>query len=351
MADLLDDIVLEEREEEASDEQEPTLEEPSDEEETVSEEVSEEEDDTDSKQQSKQDDDDEQEESNEESNEDDEEELLVVDILEQSGFEYEDEELEGIDDSKEGLQKTIDVIAKKKAEAQYKNELGKYTDVQEYLDFRKNGGSPQDYFEARQQQASIESLEITEDDVITQRDVVRQNLKNMGYEKEDIQAEINELEESDRLYARAERNLSTMKKQAQEQKQQVIEQQKQKQQQNIEKRKEMIAQARQMVNNNEIPVESSDELVDFFFGNGEGSEESEYVKKGRELDLKGLLTIAAIVKNGGRIDGLIESKADKKSVEKLKERLKKKKKGGGLNNNSPEHKSDPIDDLDKIEFS
>ena len=281
---------------------------------------------------------------------DEEEDPLVVSLIADSGFEFEDEELEGIDETEEGLKQAVDLISNKKAKQEYENGISKYKDVEEYLNYRKNGGDPQEYFKLRQNEVDLESMELGEDDVMSQREIVKQTLNDQGYSKEDINEEIQELEEAGRLYDRANRNLNVLRKKSKKEKEQALEQQEQQKQQQLEERKEMISQAQSIVKNKELPVEADEQLVEYFFGEPDSEDPPQYMQDAQNLELKDMLTIASIVKNGVNLNNAVESKADKKAVENLRQRLKKQKSAGDYDTRDDTKDRSVEKEIDNIDF-
>lgn len=275
---------------------------------------------------------------------------LVVSIIADSGFDFEDEELEGIDETEEGLKQAVDLISNKKAKQEYENGISKYKDVEEYFNYRKNGGDPQEYFQLRQNEVDLESMELDEDDVMSQREIVKQTLNDQGYSKEDINEEIQELEEAGKLYDRANRNLNVLRKKSKKEKEQALQQQEQQKQQQLEERKEMISQAQSIVKNKELSVEADEDLVTYFFGSPDSEDPPQYIQDAQNLELKDMLTIAAIVRNGVNLDNAVENNANKRSVEKLRERLKKQKSAGSYNGRDESESRSVEKQIDNIDF-
>lgn len=127
-------------------------------------------------------------------------ELPVIDEIRQSfGFEtdkaYEDD-IGGIIE-----------LSRDYATSMAKNELGKifeaYPSVKEFFDFRSNGGKAADYFALQNKAVDLSTLELKEDDVISQSKLIEMYFSAEGLEPEEIRAKIQKYSDAGILFDEA----------------------------------------------------------------------------------------------------------------------------------------------------
>jgi len=272
-------------------------------------------------------------------NQDDDGDSVVVSLLADSGYEFTDEELGNIDDTEESLDKAVNLIATKRAEEQFNEEYGGFDDVREYLEYRKNGGSPDNYFEMRSQEVSLENTEVSEEDVTLQRNIVRENLKAQGYDDSAVEEEIGELEEGDKLFARAQRNLDVMKKNAKVQKEQALEQQDEERKKAIKQYNETKEKAKEIAKSNKLPIKVDENIDEYLYGN-DPTKPSQYMLDAQDLTQEQMLLVAQLVKSGMNLDKLVKNEAKTISSNSLKEKLKKNRARGG---NAPQNQDEDFE--------
>lgn len=150
-----------------------------------------------------------------------EEDSLIAELQTKLGYAT-DEEFE---DSIDGLLEFTKTTAQKMAAEQMQNLFNAYPDVQEYLNFRAQGGDPKKYFQTAAPSVDYSDMEISEGDVMTQKKVVGAYLASQGFEAEEIQETLNDYEDAGILQRHATKALSRMQDMQKKEKNALIEQQ------------------------------------------------------------------------------------------------------------------------------
>lgn len=105
----------------------------------------------------------------------------------------------------------------------YKSSIGE--EGTEFLNFVENGGKPEDFHKVYYANYSFEEFSIDEES--NQKFVIRESLRNEGYNEEEIDDEIELYEDGNKLEARAKTHLNKLKKTEKAQKAQLLEAQEQ----------------------------------------------------------------------------------------------------------------------------
>lgn len=168
-----------------------------------------------------------QEEDEEDQEETEEEESVsVISALKaQTGFETDKE----YEDSLDGAAEFVNDAAEQRAEQEIKETIGQLPeDVQTYMNFRMNGGDPNDFFQAWQSNWS--DAEVQEDSPDQQERVVRQRMKHEGYDEEEIEDAIDDYKTGGNLYSEAKRSLNRLRDLEEQQREEVVNEQEQRSQ-------------------------------------------------------------------------------------------------------------------------
>jgi len=122
------------------------------------------------------------------------------------------EEGETYEDTEDGLISFTKKAAEQMAMQNLEELFEKLPDVQEYLQYRMDGGDPSKYHTA-QAQTDYVSAELKEDDVRTQKAVLSDLLKRQGYDKAEIDETLQDYEDTGILFKqskKAQTKLSTL---------------------------------------------------------------------------------------------------------------------------------------------
>lgn len=200
-------------------------------------------------------------------------------------------------------------------------------DVRDYAQFRMNGGDKEEFRENYIEQPSYNDIEITEDNVETQRDLLRQHLSHdPAFDDEDIQEEIQDAESAGTLKKRAERAKKSLSKRQEEKRQEMVEKQE-------KQAKEQQEQLEEQWNDIENTIEESDsfqginvpesEKDDFFEWMYETDDDG-LTQRDKQLQDTGLETHLAVdwlLYNDFDLSEIAKNVAESEQTQSLSERL------------------------------
>lgn len=157
------------------------------------------------------------------STEEETEEPGVIDILRSKmGYEVEGSFTEDYD----GVAKFADAVAQEMAKEQLDTVFAQFPDVEQYLQYRYNGGDPKQYFQATAPVIDYSAVEITDDNVGIQRAVLEDFLKRSGYTGEETAETIQDYVDAGILQRQAQRSLGKLQKMQEQEAITVVERQK-----------------------------------------------------------------------------------------------------------------------------
>lgn len=136
-----------------------------------------------------------------------EEEVGVIDTLRQKfGYEITGE----YKDDYDGVVNFTQQVANEIAKEQLDSVFGQFPDVEQYLQFRYNGGDPKKYFQATSPEVDFSAVELSEEDLSMQRLVVAEHLGKQGYSQEEVAETVQEYIDAGILYKHAQRGLNKL---------------------------------------------------------------------------------------------------------------------------------------------
>lgn len=146
----------------------------------------------------------------------------VIDTLRQKmGYEIAGEFSEDYDGVAEFTQSVANEIAKEQLDTVF----SQFPDVEEYLQFRYNGGDPKKYFQATSPTVDYSAIELSDEDVSMQRMVVQEFLTRQGYQPDEVSDTIQEYVEAGILMSQANRGLGRLKVAQEKEAKQLVQQQ------------------------------------------------------------------------------------------------------------------------------
>ena len=152
-----------------------------------------------------------------------EEETSVIDVLRSKmGYEVQGNFSEDYD----GVAKFADAVANEIAKEQLDTVFAQFPDVEQYLQYRYNGGDPKQYFQATAPVVDYSAVEITDENVAIQRAVVEEFLQRSGYTHEEVAETVQEYVEAGILQRQASRSLGKLQKAQEQEASTLIERQK-----------------------------------------------------------------------------------------------------------------------------
>lgn len=290
----------------------------------------------------------------EEPDEDEEPASIVETVITSLGYEFSDEELEGLEDSEEGLTKLVDVASKKASEDRFNQMIESSPNVKALYDFEQAGGDPQAFAEAFYPDTDYNKVDVPEEDVDTQKSIIRESLKNKGLSNERINRNLQAIEDSGNLLDEAKDSLSDLREMQEQRKQQIQESTKQAQQEAREQAERMWNKVEDTVrtgnlSNIPLPKKQQNEFLEFIQVNPEtGMSKRDEAIASMSIDEQ--LALDAIVFHGlDALNELVDKKANSKSNKTLRERLKSQKKRAKSSSQDPDLE-DKSTDVEELQF-
>lgn len=247
-------------------------------------------------------------------------------------------EVEGsFEDSPQGLVDYTKAVGEQIAKTRVDALFGAYPEMQEYFEYRQNGGDPAKYFETKYPELDYGTItEIASDDYDLQERIVRESLTLQGLSDEDVKEAVEDFRQGGLLQKQAERSLKALQRIQKQEKTQIVEQQKvaaEAEKKQIEefwtKTKEVVDKATSF-DGISIPEKEKGAFFDFIskpqaqYG---GMSERDHLASNMTLEERLMLDalIFQTKKKGIKLPDLIDKKASTKSARGLRERLRNSK--------------------------
>lgn len=262
--------------------------------------------------------------------EEEEESVSVIDALKsQTGIDTEND----YDDNLEGAAQYINDAAQKQAEEQVNQVIQSMPDdVQTYMQYRANGGDPEEFMQTFN--SNWNDTELKEDSKEQHETIVRNRLREEGWDQEDIDEAVEDYKSSGVLYNEAKRSLRRLQDIEEQQKENLVQQQEEKVQQQQQEVQEVWNEIEDTLNDtsdlNGLPVPES-KKGDFYDWMSEPVDEvqgqpvSQRDRAAQEADLETLLTLDYVLylmnDDDLSFSDVIDSKAKNKKAEDLKSLL------------------------------
>jgi len=259
----------------------------------------------------------------------DEEEPQILETVKNSGYEFSDEELDGLDDTPEGLQKATDLIAQKKAEDLVNQFLSSDPRLEAHAQFVMAGGDSQQFLETFYPQDDWTKVEIQDDNLDSQRQILEAYFAEKGTEPTIAKATIDNFAESDKLKENAELALKELQKVQEARKTQLVEQQQAEQVKLAEQQQEAWKKVTTAVEQEAsfggvpIPPTKRKEFLDYMSKPVDNTGRTQ-----RDIDLANMsleqqLAFEAFLFNGMDVSKLVSTKTRTKTAQQNRFKLKK----------------------------
>lgn len=238
------------------------------------------------------------------------------------GTEYE-ETMEGfVDYTQDAVQTAM--------EQQWQQTFEQYPDIQQYVEYRMQGGDPEEYQETMFN-TSWQDREVPEDDTEQQKQIIRENLSD-DFGEEEIEEYLDEYEAAGTLETEAKKSLRQLQQEEEREQEQLLEKQEEKAQRQQEQIQEFWNDVEETIHQEDefhgIPIPEG-EKDDFFSFMAEditdGQGVSQRDKMVQEMGLEERIAIDLILYHDFNLDKLAELKAKTKNAENLRDRLKSSK--------------------------
>lgn len=285
---------------------------------------------------------------------DDEPPSVVESVITSLGYEFSDEELEGLEDSEEGITRLVEIASRKASEDRFNQMVEASPNVKALYEYERAGGDPNAFAEAFYPEVDYAEVEVSKDDTDTQKSIIRESLKSKGLSDERIKRNLQAIEDSGNLFDEAKDSLTDLQTVQQQRREQIKEDTEKAQQtareeaeQTWQKVEETVKQGN--LKNIPLPKKQQGEFLEFIQTNPETgmSPRDEAISK---MSLEEQLTLDAIVFHGlDMLNEIVDKKASSKSNQTLRERLKSQKKRAKSSSQDPDLKDRSLD-TEELEF-
>lgn len=259
---------------------------------------------------------------------DTEEQTLSAELAQRLGIETDSD----FEDSVDGLVDMTREAAVQIAEQQLGTLFNELPDVQQFMQYRLEGGDPSQYFETMFPRDDYEKLDIGEDDTSLQERIVRKAFQVMGRDDEDITDTLSEFKSSGILHSQAQKALKSLTKHQATQKAKLLEDQ-------ATASKQAATDAAAYVKEVKETIASSTDFRGIIVSEKEKDEFTKYVsdpiageggKSQFHIDMETaptdvLLAIAALLRKDFNLDGIVSRRAKSLKAQELRDRLTKQR--------------------------
>lgn len=253
-----------------------------------------------------------------------EEESIISELQSKLGYELEQE----FDESIEGLTEFTKATAEKMAQEQMQNVFSAFPDVQEYLNYRANGGDPRKYFQTAAPERDFASMEIKEGDVVVQKQVVGAFLESQGFDRSEIQETLEDYEDAGILERHARKALIRMQDKQAKDKQALLQQQQAQAQQAAQENERMWTEINSLVQEGSlrgltVPERDKKRFFDWMATPIDAQGNSQRAIDRAKLDQETLLALEYIVYKGFDLSKLVANNNTTQKARSLRSKLSK----------------------------
>jgi len=285
----------------------------------------------------------------EETPDEEEEELPSVaeEVQEVTGLELDGD----YEDSVEGISKMIMDAGEELANSQIENLMEEYPDVGQYLQFRANGGDPDEYRDTFFNSEGWSGVEIREDDATQQENIVRARLQEEGYDEEDIDETVEEYKSAGILESEARRSKKRLENLEQQQQEELLEKQEERAKERQREQQEFLNEVETTVQENTdfngigLPETKKDDFLEYLTEPVDDEGNTQYALDTMSAGVEDQIAMALMSFYGFDISDLIQREASSENAKSLRERLSRggKKKPSDKSKTRQKSKSDEVD--------
>lgn len=267
----------------------------------------------------------------------------VIDTLRKKlGYEVEGSFKDDYDGVVSFTQTVANEIAKEQLDAIFQQ----YPDVEQYLQFRYNGGDSKKYFQTHSPEVDYNAVQLSDDDISTQRLIVQEHLAMQNYTAEEIAETVQDYIEAGLLHKHAQRGLVKLQ-QAQKTKaeQLIVEQQQQAEQHRTQVQQQWTAIQTTIDNGRlkgfEVPAADRKKFYAWMSEAVDNQGRTQRLIDRESMDLETQLAMEYLAWKNFDLNKLVTNSSRTKEAKNLKERLQqpttaaKRMKGGGNSYKAP----------------
>jgi len=250
---------------------------------------------------------------------------VVGDILEKLGYDTENE----YDDTTDGLLQLTQDVGSQIAEDQLDQLFEKFPLVKNHLQYVLSGGDSQQFMKAYDPNNDYSKMNVSEEDVVSQRSVLSDYFKAKGHEDDFIQEILEDYKDSGKLFDKATRAQEALAKSQSKTREQMLEGQKTQQAENNKKQKEFWNGVYDTIeNSNEfagltVPKREKTKFFNYISSpvTREGQTQRDLDHGNAEMEVK--LAIDYLMFKGFKLDDIIKTKAKTSNAKSLRDKISK----------------------------
>jgi hypothetical protein len=250
---------------------------------------------------------------------------VVGDILEKLGYDTENE----YDDTTEGLLQLTQDVGSQIAEDQLDQLFEKFPLVKNHLQYVLSGGDSQQFMKAYDPNNDYSKMNVSEEDVVSQRAVLSDYFKAKGHEDDFIQEILEDYKDSGKLFDKATRAQEALAKSQGETRERMLQNQKTQQAENNKKQKEFWNGVYDTIENSTefagltVPKREKTKFFNYISNpvTREGQTQRDLDHGNAEMEVK--LAIDYLMFKGFKLDDIIKTKAKTSNAKSLRDKISK----------------------------
>jgi hypothetical protein len=249
---------------------------------------------------------------------------VVEEVLTKLGYEFD----QSFEDTPEGLTKMTQAVSEKMAEEKMNEMFESFPLIKQHLEYVLSGGDSQQFMSAYSPSQDYNKLILNEKDTAMQKAVLVEYFRKKGHEDSFISEILGDYNDGDKLYSKAKQAKDALSKLQNTERAQMMEQQKKAQEEQMQEQKQMWDEVYTKVDTAEkfAGLDGPSREKKKFFKyistpvTKEGYTQRDLDHMNAEMDVK--LAIDWMMYNGFDLSKVIDKKAQTKSVQTLKSRIK-----------------------------
>jgi hypothetical protein len=249
---------------------------------------------------------------------------IVGEVLASLGFETVEEEY---DDTPEGLAKLTQDLGTKMAEDQLDQLFGNFPLIEQHLEYVLAGGDSQQFMKAYDPDNDYGKLEISDNDIRTQRSVLATYFRAKGHEDEFINELLEDYEDNGKLSSKATQAKNALAQSQAVYRKELVEKQREEQQSRMQEQQEFWNGVYETIDGSEefaglrVPKREKSKFFDYLSKpvTKEGYTQRDLDHRDSEMEVK--LAIDYLMFKGFNLDKIISGKAKTAATKSLKDRI------------------------------
>ena len=258
---------------------------------------------------------------------DEEDEVSIIDTLrDKMGYQVQGEFSEDYDGVVGFTQAVAQEIAKEQLDAVF----GQFPDVEQYLQYRYNGGDSKKYFQATNPNVDFAAIELSDEDVSMQRLVVQEFLQRQGYTAEEIGETVQEYVDAGILMGQASRSLGKLKAAQEKEAKDLIEQQQKQAEENQRQVQQQWASIRETIDTGtvrgfNIPTADRNKFFSWMSDAVDNQGRTQRLVDRESMDLETQVAMEYLLWKKFDLSKLVTNTQNTKKAKNLKEKLQQRK--------------------------